>query len=200
MSKSPMSKRLLLALALATLAAVPADAAPVTYTIDATHSNVGFRVRHLVSKVNGSFKSFDGTIVMDAENPAASSVTFTIKAASISTDNEQRDTHLKGDDFFAAEKFPELTFKSTAVKKLAGTDYEVKGNLTMRGVTKEITLPVSFLGEVKDPWGNTKAGFSSSTTVNRKDYGINWNKALDNGGLLVSDDVEVSIELEVARK
>lgn len=188
------------ALALSLLAAQPSAAAPVEYALDASHSNVNFKVRHMMSRVTGSFGKFDAQIVMDAENPAGSKVTFSIDAGSIDTANENRDKHLRSEDFFFTEKHPNITFESTAIRRVEGNEYEVKGNLTMRGVTKEVTLPVSFLGEVKDPWGNTKAGFSTETTLNRKDFGVNWNKVLDNGGVLLADEVEVEIDLEVARK
>lgn len=184
-------------LALAALAARPAAA--TTYGIDKGHSNVDFTIRHLVGNVRGAFSDFDGTIVMDAD-PAKSSVEFTIQAKSIDTGNEQRDNHLRSADFFDVEKFPTLTFKSSAIKKTGDNAYQVTGTLTMRGVAKEITLPVTYLGEVKDPWGNTKAGFSTTTSLNRKDFGVSWNKTLDQGGFLLGDDVKVEINLEVGAK
>lgn len=191
---------LVVALTLAVAAWAPAGAAVANYGIDASHSNVIFKVRHLMARVTGNFAKFDGSIAMDAENPAQSKVSFSIDASSIDTANENRDKHLRSEDFFWVEKHPQLTFESTAVKHVGGSEYEVVGNLTMRGVTKQVTLPVTFLGEIKDPWGNVKGGFSTRTTLNRKDYGISWNKALDTGGVLLSDEVEVEIDLEVARK
>jgi polyisoprenoid-binding protein YceI len=184
----------------AALAALPAAAEVATYTVDKAHSEATFQVRHLVSKVSGEFRQFDGTIKMDPANLAVSSVTFTIDASSIDTDVADRDKHLRSDDFFAVEKYPTITFESTRIEAMGSNEYAVTGKLTMRGVTKEITLPVTFLGEVKDPWGNTKAGFETSTTLNRQDYGINWNKTLDQGGVLVSDDVNVDINLEVLKQ
>ena len=189
--------RLLAAAAVAALAALPASA--TTYTIDLSHSNVDFTIRHLIANVRGSFGAFEGTIVMDAD-PAKSSVDFTIQAKSIDTANEQRDGHLRSPDFFDVEKYPTITFKSTAVKKTGDKAYEVTGPLTMRGVTKVVTLPVTFLGEVKDPWGNTKAGFSIATTINRQEFGVSWNKALDQGGFVLGDEVKVEINLEVGAK
>jgi polyisoprenoid-binding protein YceI len=180
--------------------ALPAHAAPTTYTIDKSHSDVGFQVRHLVSKVRGSFGDFSGTIVMDKDKAENSSVEFVVKAASINTDNEKRDQHLRSPDFFDVEKNPDITFKSTKVTGGANGQYQVAGKLTMRGVTKDVTLPVTFLGEATDPWGNVKAGFETSTDLNRKDYGINWNAALDKGGFLLEDVVNVQISLEVAPK
>ena len=185
-------------IALVTVAALPLFAD--TYTIDKAHSEATFQVRHLVSKVSGKFDDFDGSISLDPKNPAASSVEFKIKAASINTGVADRDQHLRTPDFFDAPKYPEITFKSTSIKPSGKKDvYNVTGNLTMRGVTKQVTLPVAFLGFIRDPWGNDKAGFSLTTTVNRKDYGINWNKALDNGGVLLGDDVDISIILEAQK-
>jgi polyisoprenoid-binding protein YceI len=184
--------------ALAAVAALPLFAD--TYTIDKDHSEATFQVRHLVSKVSGKFDDFNGSINLDPKNPAGSSVEFRIKAASINTGVTDRDQHLRTPDFFDAAKYPEITFKSTSIKPSGKKDvYNVTGNLTMRGVTKQITLPVAFLGFIRDPWGNDKAGFSLTTTVNRKDYGINWNKALDNGGVLLGDDVDISINLEAQK-
>lgn len=171
-----------------------------TFTVDKTHSEATFKVRHMMSKVSGKFDDFTGTIKGDPKTPASSSVEFTIKTASIDTGAPDRDKHLRSADFFDAEKYPEITFKSTSIKPTSKKNvFSVTGNLTMRGVTKTITLPVEFLGTGKDPWGNEKAGFSLDTTLNRKDYGINWNKALDNGGMLVSDDVAISINLEAMK-
>jgi polyisoprenoid-binding protein YceI len=185
-------------IALVTIAALPLFAD--TYTIDKDHSEATFQVRHLVSRVSGKFDDFNGSINLDPKNPAASSVEFKIKAASINTGVADRDQHLRTADFFDAAKYPEITFKSTSIKPSGKKDvYNVTGNLTMRGVTKQVTVPVAFLGFARDPWGNDKAGFSLTTTVNRKDYGINWNKALDNGGVLLGDDVDISINLEAQK-
>lgn len=198
-----MNRKTLFAAALAvaslpTLAAAPARAD--VYTIDKGHSEVSFQVRHLVTQVRGRFNDYAGTINLDPANLERSSVTFAIKAASIDTDVADRDKHLRGADFFDTDKFPEITFKSKAIKKSSGDTYAVLGTLTMHGVAKEITLPVAFLGTVKDPWGNEKAGFSTDLTLNRKDYGINWNAALDNGGAVLSDDVKISINLETQKE
>jgi polyisoprenoid-binding protein YceI len=172
-----------------------------SYTIDKQHSEATFHIRHLVSNVSGKFEQFDGTVNLDPKQAGASSVEFTIKATSVNTGVADRDNHLRTPDFFYVEKYPEITFKSTSIKPGASKDlYDVTGDLTMRGVTKRITIPVTFLGFIKDPWGNEKAGFSLQTTLNRKDYGINWNKALDNGGVLLGDDVLVTINLETQKK
>ena len=193
-------KRFALALAL-TLTAAALSAAPQTYVVDRPHSEADFSVRHMMSKVTGKFDDFAGTISLDRANPSASSVEFTIKTASVNTGDADRDKHLRTADFFDAAKNPEITFKSTSIKPSKTKNvYDVTGDLTMRGVTKRVTLPVEFLGFQKDPWGNERAGFALETTLNRKDYGINWNKALDNGGFLVGDDVKVSIDLETLPK
>lgn len=183
-----------LALALPALAL----AEPVTYKVDADHSGVNFTIRHFVSNVPGLFKDYDGSIVYDKDNPAASKVQFTIKAASIDTGNEDRDKHLRGTDFFDVEKFPTLTFASTGVKAQDKDTLEVTGDLTIHGVTKRVTLPVDFLGTVKTPNGE-KAGFETNFTVNRKDYGIVWNRVMDAGPIL-GDDVKVTISVESDRQ
>jgi polyisoprenoid-binding protein YceI len=182
--------------ALATLSLHAAD----TYEIDKGHSEAAFRVRHLVSKVQGRFTDFNGTVAIDAAKPEASSVAFTIATASINTDNEGRDKDLRGSNFFDVEKFPQITFKSSKIVASGKDKYSVTGPLTMHGVTKEVTLPVAFLGFAKDPWGGERAGFETSITLDRKDYGILWNKTLDAGGALLGDDVAVSISLETVKK
>ncbi|MFZ2491434.1 MAG: YceI family protein [Thermoanaerobaculia bacterium] len=191
---------LLTALAATPLFAADAPAAEV-FSVDKGHSSVEFKVRHVVANVTGRFNDFDATVNINRANPAASTVEFAIKAASIDTANENRDKHLRSADFFDVEKFPAITFKSTAVKASKQKDvYDVTGDFTMHGVTKRITLPVSFLGFGKDPWGNERAGFEIETTLDRKDYGITWNKALDAGGALLSDDVKVAISLAAVKK
>ena len=179
-----------LALALPALAL----AAPVTYKVDADHSGINFTIRHFVSNVPGLFKDFDGTIVYDKDNPASSKVEFTVQAASIDTGNADRDKHLRTADFFDVEKFPTMTFSSTQVKAVDKDTLEVTGDLTMHGVTKKVTIPVDFLGTVKTP-KSEKAGFESSFTVNRKDYGIIWNRVMDTGPVL-GEDVKVTISVE----
>jgi polyisoprenoid-binding protein YceI len=174
-------------------------AAQGTYTIDTVHSNAGFKVRHLVSKTSGEFTDFDGTIVADFQNLDNSSVEFIIKAASIDTKNEKRDDHLRSADFFDVERYPEVTFKSSKITRVDDDTFAVAGTLTMRGVSKEITLTVDFLGEMT-AMGSTRAGYELTTTLNRKDYGVSWNRALDAGGFLLSDEVEVSIALELIKQ
>lgn len=181
-----------------------ASAAPLTFDIDKVHSQVGFSIRHFFSKVPGQFKDFSGTIVMDPMRPAASSVDVTIQAASIFTDNERRDGHLRSPDFFAADSFPTLTFKSTKVAPAGKDEYKVTGDLTMRGVTKSVVLDVEFLGMGQVAIGGqsmgTKAGFEATTSVNRHDFGINWNKTLDQGGLMLGEDVAISLHIEANLK
>jgi len=189
-----MNRNLFAALALSALAALPVQAE--IYTIDAGHSEVSFQVRHLVTQVRGKFDEYQGTIDLDPAKLENSKVELRIKAASIDTDLADRDKHLRSEDFFFVDKFPEITFKSETIKATGKDTYDVTGKLTMRGVTKTVTLPVTFLGKVKDPWGNQKAGFATETTLNRKDYGIIWNAALDNGGVVLGDDVKISINLE----
>ena len=187
----------------ASAAAIPATAATTAaevHTIDTGHSDVSFQIRHLVSQVRGKFNDYQGTINLDPANLEKSSVEFSIKTASIDTGLPDRDKHLRAEDFFWADKHPEITFKSKSIKKADKDSYNVTGTLNMRGVAKEITLPVTYLGTVKDPWGNEKGGFATEITLDRKDYGINWNAALDNGGVVLSDDVKVSINLETQKK
>jgi polyisoprenoid-binding protein YceI len=194
-----MIRRTLLVLAFTALAAGPARAAD-TLVIDRAHSEAAFSVRHLFTQVRGQFGTFEGTIHMDAVKPEASSVRFSIDAASIDTDNADRDKHLRSADFFDVASFPAITFVSSSIRATGKDRYAVTGTLTMRGVAKTLTLPVSFLGIGKDPWGNERAGFSTAVTLNRKDFGINWNKALDNGGFVLGDDVAVTIDLETIKQ
>jgi len=169
-----------------------------TVVIDKAHSEALFQVRHLVTKVRGSFGDFAGTIQFDQARPEQSSVSFTVQAASIDTNNADRDAHLRSNDFFAVEQYPTLTFTSTSIAAKGGNDYTVSGDLTIRGVTKRIDLPVTFLGAAKDPWGNEKLGFETEITINRKDFGLTWNAALETGGFLVGDEVKISVSIQAA--
>jgi len=187
------------AFSLALLLPALASADPVVYKVDSDHSGIGFTVRHFVSNVPGRFKDFDGVIKYDAQNPAASSVSFTVQAASIDTDNGDRDDHLRGPEFFDVAKFPTLTFSSTSVKAVDADTLEVTGDLTMRGVTKKVTLPVEILGVMKGPRGE-KAGFETTFKLDRKEYGVNWNRVLDNGGAILGDEVKVNISIEADRQ
>jgi len=169
-----------------------------TFTIDKSHSEVLFQVRHLVTRVRGRFTEFAGTIAFDPARPEQSSIAFTIDPSSVDTAAPDRDQHLRSDDFFAVEKFPALRFVSSRVTKASDERYDVTGTLTIRGVAREVTLPVIYLGEAKDPWGNAKAGFETEITLNRKDYGLLWNAALETGGFLVGDEVKVTISAQAA--
>jgi polyisoprenoid-binding protein YceI len=184
----------------AMLAAVLAAASPVlaaeTYQFDKSHTTVGFQVRHIFTMLGGKFQDFSGTIKVDRVKAENSSVEFTIRAESVFTNDAKRDAHLKSPDFFDVPTHPTITFRSTSMKPNGKDSWLVTGDLTMRGVTKQVTLPVTLLGEGKDPWGNEKMGFETSTTLDRKDYGINWNKALDQGGVLVGDEVKVQVSVE----
>ncbi len=193
-----MTRKFFAAAVLTTLAALPLRAD--TLNIDPAHSEVSFQVRHLVSQVRGRFNDFGGVIQMDPKNLAASSVDFHIKATSIDTNQPDRDKHLRTADFFDVAKYPEITFKSKSIAAAGKDKYNVTGTLTMHGVSKDVTLPVTYLGTVKDPFGGTRAGFELETTLDRKDYGIVWNKAIDNGGVMVGDEVKVSINLESVKK
>ena len=167
-----------------------------TYGIDAAHSEATFTVRHLITKVRGSFADFAGTIAFDEANPSASTVTFTIQAASIDTNQKDRDAHLRSADFFETEKYPTITFASTKIEARGDDAYAVTGHFTIRDVTKEITLPVTFLGKAKDPWGNERIAFEAEYSLNRKDYGLTWNAALETGGFLVGDEVKISLSVQ----
>ena len=191
-----MNRKLFTAIVLTALAALPLRAD--TFTVDPAHSEVTFQIRHLVSQVRGRFNDFTGTIQMDPKNLPGSSVEFQIKAASIDTNQPDRDKHLRSADFFDAEKFPEITFKSKSIKPAGKETYNVTGTLTMHGVSKEVTLPVTYLGQAS--MRGTRAGFATATTLDRKDYGIVWNHALDNGGTILGDDVKVEINLETVKK
>jgi polyisoprenoid-binding protein YceI len=174
----------------------------ITYVIDPSHSTAGFKVRHLmVSNVRGEFSGVAGTVVFDAEDPANSKVEAAIDATTIQTRDSQRDQHLKSADFLDAEKFPRITFASKKVIPVGDAEWRVVGDLTIHGVTREVALDVQGpTPEVKDPWGNIKIGATATTKVNRKDFGLGWNVALEAGGVLVGDEVAIQIEVEMARQ
>jgi polyisoprenoid-binding protein YceI len=195
-----MFRRTLTATAILGAFAAPAFAGPDTYTVDKQHTEAGFQVRHLLTKVRGSFRDVSGSIAWDKANPTRSVVEFRLKTASIDTGVAQRDNHLRSQDFFWADKYPEITFVSTKVVAKAKDRFEVTGNLTIRGITKQIALPVAYLGEEKDLFGNTKAAFETGITINRQDFGLVWNKALETGGVLIGDDVQIAVNLEAAKE
>ena len=166
------------------------------YAIDKAHSEVTFQVRHLLTKVRGRFSDFAGTVRFDEERPEHSSVSFTVDAITIDTNNTDRDQHLRSDDFFAVDRYPTITFASSRIGRTNEDTYDVSGTLTIRGVAREITLPVTFLGAASDPWGHARAGFETDVTINRKDFGLTWNAALETGGFLLGDDVRISLSFQ----
>ena len=171
-----------------------------TYTVDPTHSRIGFVARHaMVTKVRGSFNEFEGSGYFDASVPANSKLQLTIKAASIDTRNADRDAHLRSNDFFAMDIYPTITFSSTAVDQIDAERYQVTGDLTIKDVTKQVTVDFDYTGTAVDPYGNTRIGFEGRTTVNRKDWGVNWNAALEAGGVLVSEKVTLEFDVSAIR-
>jgi len=170
------------------------------YAIDPTHSRIGFVARHaMVTKVRGSFNEFEGAGYFDAKNPAGSHLQLTIQAASIDTRNADRDGHLKSNDFFDMETYPEITFASTAVEQVGGERYRVTGDLTIKGVTKPVTVDFEYTGSAVDAYGNQRIGLEGTTTINRKDWGVNWNAALEAGGVLVGEKVTLEFEVSAIR-
>ena len=171
-----------------------------TYAVDPSHSRIGFVARHaMVTKVRGSFNEFEGSGYFDAENPANSRLTVTIQATSIDTRNADRDAHLRGNDFFDASTHPTISFASTAVAATGDSTYRVTGDLTIKGVTRSVSLDVELTGTVQDPWGNTRLGLEGSTVINRKDFGVSWNAALDAGGVLVGEKVTLEFEISAIK-
>jgi polyisoprenoid-binding protein YceI len=178
------------------VSAASARAEMARYDVDPEHSNIGFSVDHMVvSKTRGQFMEYTGFIEMDPDAKTVKTIEATIKTPSITTNHPKRDTHLKSPEFFDVEKYPTMTYKMKSYHK-NGDGYTAIGDLTLRGVTKEITLVGNFNGVNKDPWGNTRAGFTAEGKVNRKDFGVNWNKALDNGGVIVGNDVLIKLDVE----
>lgn len=178
-----------------------AFAAETKWDFDNSHTEVGFEVSHMViATTSGNFKDFSGTVQSNGNNFENAKIEFTVDINSIDTDNEKRDNHLKSDDFFDAKNHPKMTFKSTSMKAAGKNKYKLTGNLTIRGVTKKVTLDVKLNGTVKDPWGNERAGFKLTGTVNRFDYGLKWNTALETGGLVVSEDVDIIANVELIKK
>lgn len=177
-------------------AAVSAD----TWKMDKPHTSIGFTVSHLViAKVRGTFEDFDGVIQFDGKNVENGSVDITIQMASVDTENEKRDNHLKSPDFFDVESYPVMTFKSKKVVKGKGSDFQIIGDLTLRGVTKEVILDAVLNGIINDPMIGNRAGFSATGVINRQDFGVKWNRALESGDFLVGDQVAISIETELVR-
>jgi polyisoprenoid-binding protein YceI len=169
----------------------------VVWNVDASHSNVGFTVTHLViSEVDGSFQVYDGSIRTKNEDFSNAMINFTVDVTSISTGNEKRDGHLKSDDFFNAEQYPKMTFTGKSFKNIGKNKYKLVGDLTIRDVTRQVTFDVTYGGTIQDPWGNTKAGFKASTTVDRFEYNLKWDAATEAGNLVVGREVEINLNLQ----
>ncbi|MCI3922264.1 YceI family protein [Paenibacillus sp. TRM 82003] len=171
------------------------------WAVDPTHSSVDFSIKHMmISKVKGSFTSFDASIEADPADLTTANISFSVDLGSVNTNNADRDNHLKSGDFFGIEENPKMTFVAKSVTKTDDGEYDVTGDLSLHGVTRSETFKVVFEGEGKDPWGNQKAGFSATGSIKRSDYGLTWNAALETGGFLVGDDVKVSIELQAVKQ
>ncbi|MEI6507120.1 MAG: YceI family protein [Bacteroidota bacterium] len=178
-----------------------ASSAKGTWSIDASHSEIGFKVRHLVvTNVSGKFNKFDGSIEAINDNFNDAKISFTADVNSINTGDEARDGHLKSDDFFKAEQFPTISFKSTSVQHVSGNDYKIVGDFTMRDVTKTIELSAEYGGIMVDPWGNTKSGFEVIGKINRSDFNLKWNVMTEVGGAVVSDEIKIHINAELAKQ
>lgn len=188
----------LAAVAIALCTVTAAQAAPTTYEIDRAHSSILFKIRHLLTKTPGQFKQFSGTVTVDPEKRDTVEATATIDAGSVDTDEAKRDQHLRGADFFDVAAHPTITFSGSKLTDVNAdrTKGKLEGTLTIRGIAKPVVLDVEWFGTVSDPWGNTKAAFTGTGKINRKDFGIVYNKALDNGGLLIGDEVEFEINVE----
>ncbi len=172
----------------------------MSWQIDSSHSHINFTARHMmISKVRGSFETFSGTVNFDEKNPVNSTVDIAVELASINTRDGQRDGHLKSPDFFDVETHPTMRFVSTRVEQIDENNGRLIGNLTIKGVTHEVALDVEYAGMAKSPWGTQSAGFSATGTLNRKDWGLNWNQALETGGVLVGEKINLEIELELVK-
>ncbi|HUD73346.1 MAG TPA: YceI family protein [Dongiaceae bacterium] len=198
--KSPVRLASVVLAGIAALAAAPALFAADSYSLDQNHTTVGFTVRHFFTKVPGKFTKFEGTILYDGADLSKSTVTVTIDTASIDTGVADRDKHLRSADFFDAEKNPKITFVSTKVKPTGPNKMQVEGTLTIRGVTKPVTLDVDLLGSGPDAWGGYRAGFEAHTKVNRMDYGVAWNRVVEGGGSVLGDDVDINLSIEAIRQ
>jgi polyisoprenoid-binding protein YceI len=170
------------------------------WAIDASHSKIGFRVKHLmISNVLGNFREFEGKITTDGNDFSTANISVSLSAASVDTEIADRDTHLKSADFFDVANYPKIAFTGSAIKDLGDDMYELTGDLEIKGVTKKVVLAVEFGGVMADPWGNLKAGFSVTGKINRKDWGLNWNAALEAGGVLVSEEVKIVCDIELVK-
>jgi polyisoprenoid-binding protein YceI len=179
----------------------PRTGTKTTWIIDPAHTHVGFGIQHLmIATVRGRFTQVEGTVTLDENDPSSAGVDITIPTASVSTADEKRDAHLRSADFFDVERYPNMTFRSKRVDAKSSNAYRVVGDLTIRGVTREVTLDAKLLGRAKDPWRNEHAAFEATTKIKRADYGLTWNAALEAGGVLVGDDVSISIEAQLLRQ
>lgn len=175
--------------------------ATTKWAIDPTHSEIGFKVKHMMfTNVSGKFLTFDATIETENEGFENAKINFTGAVASVNTGNADRDKHLQSADFFDAEQFPDITFQATSFTQKSGSDYEMVGDLSIHGVTKSVNLAADFGGTMQDPWGNTKVAFALEGKISRKDWGLTWNSALETGGVLVSDEVRLAIELQFVKQ
>jgi polyisoprenoid-binding protein YceI len=175
--------------------------ATTKWNLDPAHSEITFKVRHMmITNVTGSFQKFDAQVETEGESFETAKIRFTADISSITTNNEQRDQHLRSADFFDAENHPELVFESTKLEKKSDEDYKLHGNLTIRGVTKPVVLDVEYGGTIKDPWGLTRAGFTIDGKINRKEYGLHWSAATETGGLVVSDEVKLHAAVEFTKQ
>ena len=173
----------------------------MSWKIDSAHSEINFTVRHMmISNVRGRFENFAGSVEFDLENPKNSSVEVEINADSINTREPQRDAHLKSADFLDVETYPHIVFKSTEIEVLGENTGRIHGNLTIKDVTRPVVLDVTYAGQAKSPWGATSAGFTASTKINRKDWGLTWNVALETGGWLVSEEIKIDLEMEIIKQ
>ncbi len=172
-----------------------------TYTVDAGHSSIGFTARHaMVTNVRGAFTDHEGTLTLDGSNPAASAASITVRMASIDTGAPDRDNHLRSADFFDVETYPEMTFRSTGAEQLGGSDYRITGDLTIKGITRPLSIDLEFNGSATDPFGNERVGFEGSATIKRSDWGLTWNAALEAGGVLVSDKIKLNFDISAIKQ
>ena len=176
-------------------------AATGTWVLDAAHTNIAFVARHaVITKVRGKFTDFAGSLTLNADSVTDSSAELTIQAGSFFSANNDRDAHIKSADFLDVENFPTVTFASTAVRHVSGNDFVVEGNLTIHGQTRPVSIAAEFTGIATDPWGNTKIGFEGKTSISRKDFGLTWNVALEAGGVLVSDKIDIELDVQAAKQ
>ncbi|MFB5190187.1 YceI family protein [Alicyclobacillus fastidiosus] len=175
--------------------------AKTTWAVDASHSEIGFSAKHMMfTTVRGSFKKFEATVTADPEDLSTAEIDFTIDVASVDTRNEDRDNHLRSGDFFDVENYPTITFKATEIKTTGEHEYDMTGDVTIHGVTKPVTFHVAYQGTGKNPWGAEVAGFEATATISRKDFGLTYNAALETGGVLISDQVKLNLEIQASKQ